>query len=256
MPAVTQPPGGPGRWQPDGGGYQPGPGGGYEPTAALPGQPGYGGGSGYGQGGYGSGGPGQGYGQGGYGPGGYGPTPGPPQRGGPPGWVYAAVAAVLVVGIVAVVAVLVGRSDEPSTAVASATSTSATSPASTSTSTSTSRAPTSTRESSPTRTTSPRTTTAGGLPTAGAGAAVRYEVTGTATDVSLVYSDAAGQVQTVEQQALPFTLDFTTTSSLGFTSLTATGSDGTLSCKVTVDGAVVAEESDDGIIVLALCTGF
>lgn len=248
---MTQPPAGPGPRPPHPGWGPHGAGG---PTAALPGQPGYGGG-----------------------PSRPGPAwspawspPGPPtggpavppggpaggSGGGPPRWVPVAVGAVLVVALAVVGGVLVLRDRGGDVAAAPVPTTSAVAPGTT----------TAPRSTSPRRTSAPSAPprsapSSGGAPVfpgqvAGPGSQVTYDVTGTATGVSLVLTDEAGAITTTDVATLPWTRSFTAGAGFLLPTVTATGSSGSLTCRITVDGAVVVEQTGSGALSLAVCTAF
>ncbi|WP_162239369.1 MmpS family transport accessory protein [Plantibacter sp. Leaf314] len=93
---------------------------------------------------------------------------------------------------------------------------------------------------------------------------VVYEVNGTATDASIVYSTYTAGTNGTEQatgQALPFIKELTVTagSDTDFTafSLIATNGaedTGSVSCKITVDGDVVAEQTSTGAYASVSCS--
>ncbi|MEF2976908.1 hypothetical protein [Subtercola sp. YIM 133946] len=90
---------------------------------------------------------------------------------------------------------------------------------------------------------------------------VVFEVTGTAPRASISSSPVpAGSSSATSEQALPFTQTLTVdATSSTFYILNASTSeapdDATVSCTITVDGTVVAHESDTGSFGLALCSG-
>jgi len=91
-----------------------------------------------------------------------------------------------------------------------------------------------------------------------------YEVTGTSTDASVTYSTFDGSTAGTEQataQALPFTkeLQVQTGGDFTFQSFTLTGSNGAddtgdITCRITLDGEVLAEQTSTGAFASALCT--
>lgn len=93
---------------------------------------------------------------------------------------------------------------------------------------------------------------------------VVYEVNGTSTDASIVYSTYANGTSGTEQatgQALPFIKELTVQSGddLQFTSFTLVATNGAedtgaVSCKITVDGEVVAEQSSTGEFATVSCS--
>ncbi|GAB2921286.1 hypothetical protein GCM10027047_18300 [Rhodococcus aerolatus] len=161
----------------------------------------------------------------------------------------AVVAAVLVVPVVVVGAVLVVRgTGGTGPSAAPAVTSAATAPPTTPRSTAPRPAPTGGAE--PTLPTLPG-------PTAGPGSQVTYEVTGTATGVSLVLAGPSGEITTTPVGALPYTSSFTAGPGFLLATLSATGTGGDLSCRITVDGAVVAQDTAaGGVVALALCSAF
>ncbi|RUQ98990.1 MmpS family transport accessory protein [Labedella endophytica] len=95
---------------------------------------------------------------------------------------------------------------------------------------------------------------------------VVYEVSGEASDATIVYlsvtaADAANDIETLSGQALPWTEDFEATVGGGFAyttfNITATNGvedEGPISCRITVDGVVVAEDTSEGASGIVSCT--
>ena len=89
---------------------------------------------------------------------------------------------------------------------------------------------------------------------------VEYSVTGAATDATVTYSTYTNSQSGTEQatgQTLPFSKTVTGTKGWSSYSLTATnGADdkSDISCKITVDGEVVAEQTSTGSFATVNCT--
>ncbi|MGG7465616.1 MULTISPECIES: MmpS family transport accessory protein [unclassified Plantibacter] len=94
--------------------------------------------------------------------------------------------------------------------------------------------------------------------------AVVYEISGASTDASITYSTYTNGTSGTEQangQALPFTKELTVKAggAFDFTSLTLSGMNGAddtgdITCKITVDGEVVSEQTSTGAYASVMCS--
>jgi hypothetical protein len=93
---------------------------------------------------------------------------------------------------------------------------------------------------------------------------VVYEVAGGGTDVTVVYlavtPDSSTDIETLTAQTLPWTEEFEATvggafdySTFTVTATNGAADEGEISCTITVDGEVVAEDTDDGAFGLVTC---
>lgn len=91
---------------------------------------------------------------------------------------------------------------------------------------------------------------------------VVYDVTGTSTDASIIYStysDGGSKSESASGQALPWTKTITVKKggAFDFSSFTVTAtagqSGGDVACSITVDGKVVAEQKASGAFAVASC---
>lgn len=85
---------------------------------------------------------------------------------------------------------------------------------------------------------------------------VAYEVTGTGT-ASVFYSGRNFDTAQENDTALPWTKNVTMDGLLKVVSLTATNGaeDGEISCRITVGGKVIAEQTSSGAFATVTCTG-
>jgi hypothetical protein len=95
---------------------------------------------------------------------------------------------------------------------------------------------------------------------------VVYEVTGESSDATIVYltatsGETGSDVETVSGQTLPWTEEFDATiggeysfSTFNLTATNGTDDAGEISCSITVDGEVVAEDTADGELATVSCT--
>lgn len=88
---------------------------------------------------------------------------------------------------------------------------------------------------------------------------VVLEVTGTGDDVSITYSAGESGSAQIEDARLPWRKELTVDGVLKSVSLIATNgieSSGEITCKVTADGKVIAEQTSSGGFASASCFGF
>lgn len=94
---------------------------------------------------------------------------------------------------------------------------------------------------------------------------VVYEVTGEGTDATIVYlsvtSTDVNDIETLSAQTLPWTEEFEATvggefdySTFNVTASNGAADEGPISCRITVDGEVVAEDTTDGAFGTVSCT--
>lgn len=90
--------------------------------------------------------------------------------------------------------------------------------------------------------------------------AIVYEVTGTATNVTIIYSSFGDSMATVTENAvtLPWRKELTVSGwgKGGTLSATAQPGAGTVNCKVTIDGKEVKSQNGSGEFPYASCAGF
>lgn len=96
--------------------------------------------------------------------------------------------------------------------------------------------------------------------TPGVARALVYEVTGSATDATIVYSTLDGANSGVDQasgQSLPFTKELQVDSGVvqAFTVTATNGADdeGDIACRITLDGETVAEQTGSGAFASVVC---
>ena len=91
-----------------------------------------------------------------------------------------------------------------------------------------------------------------------------YDVTGDSTDASVIYStfnDGKSGTEQATGQALPFTKTVTVKAGgdFSFNSYMVSGTNGqtgtTISCKITLDGKVIAEHTSSGQFATVMCSG-
>ncbi|QHC65726.1 hypothetical protein GSU68_03415 [Rathayibacter sp. VKM Ac-2759] len=89
-----------------------------------------------------------------------------------------------------------------------------------------------------------------------------YEVTGAGTDATVVYAtfdDADPGVEQATGVALPFTEELEAQTGAAFQAFTLTATNGAddegdITCRITLDGTVIAEQTSTGAFATALCT--
>jgi hypothetical protein len=94
---------------------------------------------------------------------------------------------------------------------------------------------------------------------------VAYDVTGTATGVSLTYTNGAGQTEQASDKALPLTSKDTgepfallfemRPGDFAYLSAQNTGDSGSVTCRILIDGKNFREATSDGAYVIASCHG-
>lgn len=87
-----------------------------------------------------------------------------------------------------------------------------------------------------------------------AAAQVTYEVTGTGSASTITFSRGTA-VTRLSDTELPWTQASPTAEGPAEYTLTAAGGSGEMSCKISVDGAVVSEEKSDGDLAAVSCSG-